>query len=84
MSAAKHGLPTSLTPDVLKEALGYEPRHWKVLKARLARKRPAIWGDMKLSDNDFYVELHRNLQDPNQPTGVRSCGKTGPETPSTA
>lgn len=64
MSAAKHGLPTSLTPDVLKEALGYEPRHWKALKARLARKRPAIWGDMKLSDNDFYVELHRNLQDP--------------------
>ena len=64
MSTTRHGLPTSLTPGVLEEILGYEPRHWKVLKTRLARKRPAIWGDMKLSDNDFYVELHRNLQDP--------------------
>ena len=65
MSTTKHGLPTSLTPGVLEEALAYEPRHWKELRNRLARKGSAVWGDMDLSDAEFYLKLHRNLQDPN-------------------
>ena len=63
MSTARFGLPTSLTPDVLREILRYEPRHWKAIKARLTRRRPALWEDMSLSD-DFYDQLHELLKDP--------------------
>lgn len=63
MSTARFGLPTSLTPDVLREILRYEPRHWKAIKTRLTRRRPALWEDMSLSD-DFYDQLHELLKDP--------------------
>ena len=62
MTIATYGLPTSLTPDVLKEALRYEPRHWKALKMRLVRKRPTVWEDMNISDDDFYDKLHQRLR----------------------
>ncbi len=64
MSAAKHGLPTSLTPSLLEEILRYEPRHWRSIKPRLVRKRPTVWKDMNLSDDDFYQRLHERLKDP--------------------
>ena len=64
MSTARTGLPTSLTPQVLREILRYEPRHWKAIKTRLVRKRPALWEDMSLSDDDFYDKLHELLKDP--------------------
>ena len=63
MSAAKHGLPTSLTPNLLTEILRYEPRHWKALKPRLVRKRPTVWEDINLSDDAFYDTLHEHLKD---------------------
>ena len=64
MSAAEHGLPTSLTPDLMKEILRYEPRHWRAMKSRLARKSPEVWKDMNLSDGAFYPKLHERLMDP--------------------
>ena len=64
MSATKVGLPTSLTPQVLKQILRYEPRHWKALKARLVKEHPAAWEDIHLSGDDFYTKLHALLKDP--------------------
>ena len=64
MSSARTGLPTSLTPEVLRDILRYEPRHWKAIKTRLVRKRPALWEDMSLSDDDFYDKLHELIKDP--------------------
>ena len=64
MSAAKHGLPTSLTPGLLKEILRYEPRHWRAMKPRLERKSPEVWKDMDFSDDAFYFKLHERLMDP--------------------
>ena len=64
MSAARYGLPTSLTPDLLKEILRYEPRHWKAIKAKLVRKRPTLWKEMNLSEYLFYDKLHEHLGDP--------------------
>ena len=64
MSATKFGLPTSLTPQVLKQILRYEPRHWKALKARLVKEHPAAWEDIHLSGDDFYTKLHALLKDP--------------------
>ena len=64
MPTAKTGLPTSLTPEVLRDILRYEPRHWKAIKTRLVRKRPALWEDMSLSDDDFYDKLHELIKDP--------------------
>ena len=64
MSTARTGLPTSLTPEVLGEILRYEPRHWKAIKARLSRNRPTLWGDMSVSNDDFYDKLHELLEDP--------------------
>ena len=64
MSTARTGLPISLTPRVLGEVLRYEPRHWKAIKTRLVRKRPTVWEDMSLSDDDFYDKLHELLKDP--------------------
>ena len=64
MSAARYGLPISLTPDLLKEILRYEPRHWKAIKAKLVRKRPTLWKEMNLSDDLFYDKLHDHLEDP--------------------
>ena len=64
MSTAKIGLPTSLTPDVLREILRYEPRHWKPIKTRLVRKHPTVWEGMSVSDEDFYDQLHERLRDP--------------------
>ena len=63
MSAVRTGLPTSLTPQVLEEILRYEPRHWKAIKTRLARKRATLWKDMSLSDERFYDKLHELLKD---------------------
>ena len=65
MSAAKHGLPTSLAPDLLKEILRYEPRHWRAMKPRLVRKSPEVWRDLDTpSDDAFYPKLHERLMDP--------------------
>ena len=64
MSTTRTGLPTSLTPEVLREILRYEPRHWKVIKTRLVRKRATLWEGMSLSDDDFYDRLHELLKDP--------------------
>ena len=64
MSTARTGLPTSLTPEVLRDILRYEPRHWKAIKTRLVRKCPALWEDMSLSDDDFYDKLHELIKDP--------------------
>ena len=64
MPTARTGLPTSLTPEVLREILRYEPRHWKAIKTRLVRRRAALWEDMSLSDDDFYDKLHELLKDP--------------------
>ena len=64
MSTATIGLPTSLTPDVLREILRYEPRHWKAIKTRLLRKHPTVWEGMSVSDEDFYDQLHERLRDP--------------------
>ena len=64
MSTARTGLPTSLTPKVLREILRYEPRHWKAIRTRLVRKRAMLWEDMGLSDDDFYDQLHELLRDP--------------------
>lgn len=66
MSAVKHGLPTSLTPDLMKEILRYEPRHWRrAMKPRLVRKSPEVWGDLDTpSDDAFYPKLHERLMDP--------------------
>ena len=64
MSTVRYGLPISLTPDVLKQGLRYEPRHWKAIKKRLAKKNPTVWEDMNISDGDFYDKLHQRLKDP--------------------
>ena len=64
MSTAKHGLPTSLTPGLMKEILRYEPRHWRAMKPRLVRKSPEVWKDMDLSEDGFYRMLHERLVDP--------------------
>ena len=64
MSAAKYGLPTSLTPGLLEEILRYQPRDWRTIKPRLVRKRPMVWDDLNLSDDDFYRKLHERLKDP--------------------
>ena len=64
MSAINFGLPTSLTPDMLKQILRYEPRHWKALELRLVRECPAVWKGIHLSDDDFYTKLHALLKDP--------------------
>ena len=64
MSTAKTGLPTSLTPEVLREILRYERRRWRAVKTRLVKKRAAPWEDMNVSDNDFYDKLHSALEDP--------------------
>ena len=64
MSAVKHGLPTSLTPGLMKEILRYEPRHWRAMKPRLLRKCPEVWKDMNFSDDAFYHKLHERLMDP--------------------
>ena len=77
MSTAKHDLPTSLTPEVLKEALGYEPRHWKALKTRLVRRRPAVWEDMNVSDDGFYAKLHQCLKDPINRGDFETAAKQG-------
>ena len=85
MSAAKNGLPTSLTSALLKEILRYEPRHWKAIKPKLVRKRPKVWKSLNLSDNGFYDKLHEHLKDPairrdfdtvatRQDTKRRKCG----------
>lgn len=85
MSTIKNGLPTSLTSALLKEILRYEPRHWKAIKPKLARKNPTIWKSLNLSDNGFYDKLHENLKDPiirrdfdtvatRQDTKRRKCG----------
>ena len=63
MSTARTGLPTSLTPEVLRKFLRYEPRHWKAVKTRLLRKRTTLWEDISLSDEDFYDKLHELLKD---------------------
>jgi len=64
MSNARGGLPTSLTPQVLRNILRYESQHWKIIKRRLVRKRPTLWEDMSLSDRNFYDNLHELLKDP--------------------
>lgn len=64
MSTARTGLPTSLTPEVLREILRYESRHWRAIKTWLARTRTTLWEDMSLSDDDFYDQLHELLKDP--------------------
>ena len=76
MSTARTGLPTSLTPQVLGEILRYEPRHWKAIKTRLVRKRPALWEDMSLSDDDFYDKLHELLKDPRNRRGFELAAKS--------
>ena len=64
MSTARTGLPTSLTPKVLRDVLRYEPRHWKAIKARIAKKRRTLCEDMSVSRDDFYDKLHELLKDP--------------------
>ena len=64
MSTARTGLPTSLTPKVLRDVLRYEPRHWKAIKARIAKKRRTLCEDMNVSSDDFYDKLHELLKDP--------------------
>ncbi len=85
MSAAKNGLPTSLTSALLRKIFRYEPRHWKAMKPKLVRKCPKAWTHMNLSDNGFYDKLHEHLKDPairrdfdavagRQDTKRRKCG----------
>ena len=64
MSTARIGLPTSLTPEVLREILRYERRQWRPVKALLVKKRAKLWQDMRVSDDDFYDKLHKALKDP--------------------
>ena len=64
MSAVKIGLPTSFTPEVLREILQYERRQWRAVKTRLVKKHGMPWGDMNVSDIDFYDKLHEALKDP--------------------
>lgn len=64
MSTARIGLPTSLTPEVLREILRYERRQWRAVKTLLVKKRATPWEDMRVSDDDFYDKLHKVLKDP--------------------
>ena len=75
MPAARYGLPTSLTPDLLAQILRYEPRHWKVLQPRLAREHPAVWEDIHVSDDDFYARLHDILKDPGNRRALESAAQ---------
>ena len=76
MSTPRTGLPTSLTPEVLRQILRYEPRHWKAIKTRLVRKRASLWEDMSLSDDDFYLQLHELLKDPGNRHEFEVAAKT--------
>ena len=64
MSNAGGGLPTSLTPQVLRDILRYDSQHWKIIKRRLVKKSAIPWEDMSLSDDNFYDKLHEVLKDP--------------------
>ena len=64
MYAAKFGLPTSLTPEVLGAILRFEPRHRKEIRKWLERRRSDVWKEMSTSEKDFYDDLHERLTDP--------------------
>ena len=76
MYAAKFGLPTSLTPEVLGEILRFEPRHWKAIGTRLMRKQQDVWEAMSVSDEDFYHKLHERLKDPDNRRDFDSAVKS--------
>ncbi len=63
MSIARNYLPTSLTPQVLREILRFESRQWKAFKTRLMKKREKPWKDINHSDDNFYDKLHEALKD---------------------
>ena len=75
MSTTGFGLPTSLTPDMLKRILRYEPRHWRALKPHLVKERPTDWKNLQLSDDDFYTKLHALLRDPSHRQALHAAAQ---------
>lgn len=77
MPTSSIGLPISLTPEVLRDILRLEPRHWKDLNAQLVRMSATLWEDMSLSDDGFYDRLHNLIKNPKNRREFERATKLG-------